>query len=162
MVTGGSTIATGERRPVTLPFSRRRAPRIVAMGGGTGLPVLLQGLRSALFPPGSPRTPVPDGERLTAITTVADDGGSSGRLRRAYRVPAPGDIRNCLLALSEGAEPLKQIFGFRFAGDGGLGGHTLGYLILTALSKGARDFLDAVGRAGEMLRVGWRIISASA
>ena len=161
MVTGGSTIATGERRPVSVPFFRRRTPRIVAMGGGTGLPVLLQGLRSVLFPPGSPRTPVLDGERLTAITTVADDGGSSGRLRRAYRVPAPGDVRNCLLALSEGDETLKQIFGFRFAGDGGLGGHNLGNLILTALSQGTSDFLDAVERAGEILRVRGRIIPAT-
>ena len=162
MVTGGATIATARRRPVTPLLSRRDAPRVVAMGGGTGLPVLLQGLRAALFPLGTPRTPVRDGERLTAITTVADDGGSSGRLRRAYGVLAPGDIRNCLLALSEGDETLKEIFGFRFGGDGGLGGHSLGNLILTALNQRAGDFRRAVERAGEILRVRGRIIPATA
>src|SRR5438552_2822964 len=153
MVTGGATIATGRRRPVTPLLSRRDAPRVVAMGGGTGLPVLLQGLRAALFPLGTPRTPVRDGERLTAITTVADDGGSSGRLRRAYGVLAPGDIRNCLLALSEAPPTLEAIFRHRFTGQGEIAGHSLGNLILTALSQVERSFQRAVERAGEILQI---------
>jgi uncharacterized cofD-like protein len=136
-----------------------RLPRIVALGGGTGLPVVLRGLKGELFPPGgAPRRGEErerGGEPITAIVTVADDGGSSGRLRRAYGLPAPGDIRNCLLALAEGDAALREIFAHRFDGDAeaGLGGHSLGNLILAALARTERGFPEAVRRAGSILKI---------
>src|SRR5262245_44730483 len=98
----------------TEPFGRR--VRVVTIGGGTGLSVLLQGLRTALFPSRSRRSAERNRDRLTAVVTVADDGGSSGRLRRAYGMIPPGDIRKCLLALSDGDPTLAAIFNFRFNG----------------------------------------------
>ena len=82
---------------------------------------------------------------------MADDGGSSGRLRRQYGMLAPGDVRNCLLALSEGADTLASLFGFRFNHQGEMSGHSLGNLILTALSQMETGFERAVERAGEIL-----------
>src|SRR6185295_1394419 len=89
----------------------RGAPprRLVALGGGTGLPVVLRGLKKALFPARPGGSTPPDLERLTAIVNVADDGGSSGRLRRAYGVLPPGDIRNCLVALADEGSPLSPV-----------------------------------------------------
>src|SRR5260370_23386042 len=107
--------------------------RVVALGGGTGLPVVLQGLKRALFPPDWPRARGRD--CLTAVVTVADDGGRSGRLRQAYGMVAPGDARNCLLALSEGDGAMAALFRFRFGGDVEVGGHSLGNLILAGLSE---------------------------
>src|SRR5689334_18869251 len=92
-------------------------PRITALGGGNGLAVLLQGLREARFP--DPVHDASDRERLTAIVTVADDGGSSGVLRREFNILAPGDIRNCLLALSDADPTLQDLFKFRFDGKAG-------------------------------------------
>jgi uncharacterized cofD-like protein len=125
----------------------------VGIGGGTGLPILLRGLKAALFPPGYPWSPARDREYLTAIVTVADDGGSSGRLRQAYRLPAPGDIRNCLLALADDGSALATIFDFRFNGKSDVGGHSLGNLILTALHQLEQNFSAAVERSGEMLGI---------
>lgn len=133
--------------------SFRPTLRVVALGGGTGLPVLLRGLKTAFFPPGWTWVPARDRDRLTAIVTVADDGGSSGRLRQAYRVLAPGDIRNCLLAVSDGDPAIAAIFNFRFNGDSELAGHSLGNLILTALSQLESDFPAAVERASEILAI---------
>jgi len=137
-----------------------RPPRTVAIGGGTGLPVLLRGLRAALFaaPPGarSPR----GRELLTALVTVADDGGSSGRLRRAYGILAPGDIRNCLVALAENART-AAMFDFRFDGGDGLAGHSLGNLILAALSRLEDRFPAAVARAGEFLDIQGSVLPAT-
>src|SRR5438093_2142372 len=127
--------------------------RLVVLGGGTGLPVLLRGLKNRLFTAGRDGNPRRDRERLTAVVTVADDGGSSGRLRHAYRVLAPGDIRNCLLALSEAPPTLEAIFRHRFAGQGEIAGHSLGNLILTALSQVEHSFQRAVERAGEILQI---------
>src|SRR6266850_7440547 len=124
--------------------------RIVALGGGTGLPVVLQGLKSVLFPPGSPWVRERDRHRLTGVVTMADDGGSSGRLRRAYHVLPPGDVRNCLLALADGDSTMAAIFGFRFNGRGELRNHSLGNLILTALCQIERDFSKAAERAGRL------------
>src|SRR5687768_8047157 len=87
-------------------------PRLVCIGGGTGLAATLRGVKSAMFA----GDPVQGRERLTAIVTVADDGGSTGRLRRAYPVLAPGDIRNCLVALAEADPVLTSVFDFRFDG----------------------------------------------
>jgi len=135
--------------------------RIAALGGGTGLPVLLRGLKARLHAGVDSRPDASEPDRLTAIVTAADDGGSSGRLREAYRVLPPGDIRNCLLALSDCDPTLSAIFGFRFAGDAGVGGHSLGNLILAALSELERDFLGAVERATRMLAVRGRVLPAT-
>jgi uncharacterized cofD-like protein len=137
------------------------ATRIVALGGGSGLPILLRGLKRALFPVESPDRPHDHRDRLTAIVTVADDGGSSGRLRRAYGVLAPGDIRNCLIALADGDPALAAVFGFRFNGHGALSGHSLGNLILTALSQLEDEFPAAVERASDMLGIWGRVLPAT-
>jgi uncharacterized cofD-like protein len=134
---------------------------VVALGGGTGLPVLLRGLKAVLFPGGGRAVTARDHERVTAIVTVADDGGSSGRLRQAYGVLAPGDIRNCLLALSGGDPSLAAIFGYRFDGDGEVAGHSLGNLILTALSALESGFPKAVERANEILATLGRVLPAT-
>jgi uncharacterized cofD-like protein len=136
---------------------------VVALGGGTGLGVLLRGLKTALFPPGWRWVPARDRARLTAIVTAADDGGSSGRLRRAYRVLPPGDIRNCLLALSDASPTLTGLFDFRFNGhvDSGVNGHSLGNLILTALSHLESDFLRAVQLAHDLLAVRGQVLPAT-
>src|SRR6266571_1214612 len=120
-------VIPGTRPPVDTSRVHVRMPRIVALGGGTGLPAVLKGFRNLLFPHGSKWNPARDQDRLTAIVTVADDGGSSGRLRRDYRVPSPGDIRNCLLALTHERSELAPIFSFRFNGHDGqeLTGHSL-------------------------------------
>jgi uncharacterized cofD-like protein len=156
-------IDTGEQHGSSAD-SCSRSLRVVALGGGTGLPVLLRGLRTVLFPSGGRRVPARARQRLTAIVTAADDGGSSGRLRRAYRVIPPGDIRNCLLALSAGDPTLAAIFDFRFNGheEGReIGGHSLGNLILTALSHLENGFVGAVERANRILGVRGRVFPAT-
>ena len=155
-------IDVGERHGSSADF-RSRSLRVVALGGGTGLPLLLGGLRAALFPSGGRRGLDRARQRLTAIVTAADDGGSSGRLRRAYRVSPPGDIRNCLLALSDGDPTLAAIFNFRFNGHDQqeVGGHSLGNLILTALSHLENDFLGAVERANHILGARGRVFPAT-
>jgi uncharacterized cofD-like protein len=132
--------------------------RVVALGGGTGLPVVLQGLKRALFPPDWPLRRGRD--CLTAVVTVADDGGSSGRLRRAYRMLAPGDARNCLLALSDGDGAMAALFRFRFGGDE-VGGHSLGNLILAGLSEVEGDLAQAAERAGHLLEIRGRVLLAT-
>ena len=141
----------------------RRDARVVALGGGTGLPVVLRGLKAALFPAGAPRGQERARRRLTAIVTTADDGGSSGRLRETYRLLPPGDIRNCLLALADADPTLSAIFAYRFAGAGerGVAGHSLGNLILAALSHLEHDFLGALDRATRMLAVCGRVLPAT-
>ena len=139
----------------------RRPPRVVAIGGGTGLSVLLRGLKAALFPPEYPWLAERDGECLKAIVTVADDGGSSGRLRRAYRLPAPGDVRDCLLALADDESTLAPIFDFRFKGTTDVGGHSLGNLILTALHQLEPSFCAAVERGGKMLGIRGRVLPST-
>lgn len=133
-------------------------PRIVALGGGTGLGVVLHGLRTLYYP--STLAADADCDRLTAVVTVADDGGSSGSLRRAFRVLAPGDIRNCLLALSDADPTLQALFNFRF--DDKVGGHSLGNLMLTALALLEKDFTRAVELAGKLLAVRGRVWPATA
>ena len=135
--------------------------RVVALGGGTGLPAVLRGLRGALF--GSrPRDPDRDPARLTAIATVADDGGSSGKLRAMYHLPSPGDVRNCLLALAEGDPLMSDMFDFRFDRGGEVAGHSLGNLILTALTELEQDFSKAIARGGRMLATRGRVLPSTA
>src|SRR3712207_3720602 len=109
------------------------ALRIVAMGGGTGLSSLLHGLKQYMHcGSGSdvPQYPLD----LTAVVTVTDDGGSSGRLRRDFDILPPGDIRNCLVAMAPDEAMLSRLFQYRFSSGKGLKGHTLGNLLLTALT----------------------------
>src|ERR1700690_1396212 len=112
---------------------RKFGVRVVAIGGGTGLSMLLRGLKRhvARRPEELARFPIAD---LTAIVTVTDDGGSSGRLRREYRILPPGDIRNCMVALSKDEHLLGKLFQYRFHAGRGLKGHSFGNLFLTALS----------------------------
>jgi uncharacterized cofD-like protein len=130
--------------------------RVVAIGGGTGLSMLLRGLKHFVARRGheSERRPIGD---LAAIVTVTDDGGSSGRLRREYRVLPPGDIRNCMVALSQDEALLGRLFQYRFHAGRGLRGHSFGNLFLTALSHVTGDFAEAVRVSGEVLAIRGRI-----
>jgi len=145
---------------VNVPADALADLRVVALGGGTGLPTVLRGLRAGLFD-AYPWDPERDQTRLTAIATVADDGGSSGKLRATYHLPSPGDIRNCLLALAGGDPALADVFAFRFAGGSEVAGHSLGNLILTALTELERDFSKAVARVGRLLSVRGAVLPAT-
>ncbi|MEO7673209.1 MAG: uridine diphosphate-N-acetylglucosamine-binding protein YvcK [Pyrinomonadaceae bacterium] len=120
----------------------------VAIGGGTGLATLLSGLKRYVGPPSSGRHCI---AHLSAIVAVSDDGGSSGRLRDELRMPPPGDIRNCMVALSEDSNLLSRLFQHRFGGIGELGGHNFGNLFLAALSEITGDFAEAVKLSSEIL-----------
>ena len=123
-------------------------PKIVIVGGGTGLPVLLRGLK---------RYPVD----ITAIVTVADDGGSSGRLRDELKIPPPGDVRNVLAALSD-VEPLvEQMFQHRFLHTNELAGHSLGNLILAAMTSITGDFVHAIREMSKVLNVRGKVLPAA-
>jgi uncharacterized cofD-like protein len=113
--------------------------RVVAFGGGTGLPVLLRGLKDRIA-------------NLTAVVTVADDGGSSGRLRQELGVAPPGDVRNCLVALA-GRRELAEVFNYRFEGGGDLSDHSVGNIIIAALSDIAGGFCEGVEQAARFLRI---------
>jgi uncharacterized cofD-like protein len=137
---------------VTWPHDRDRIDatslRVVAFGGGTGLPVLLTGLRDRVG-------------GLTAVVTVGDDGGSSGRLRHELGVAPPGDVRNCLVALA-GRTRLAEVFDYRFeAGGGGLGDHTVGNIIIAALSDMAGGFCEGIDQAAHFLRAKGRVLPAA-
>ena len=134
-----------------------RPLRIVAIGGGTGLSTLLHGLKRFAYPrPGAPQADI------TAVVTVTDDGGSSGRLRRDFKVLPPGDIRNCMVALSEDAALLSRLFQYRFARGEGLKGHSFGNLFLTALTHITGDFAQAVKVSSEVLAIAGRIYPSTA
>jgi uncharacterized cofD-like protein len=126
---------------------------VVALGGGTGLSVLLRGLKRH----------VAAGElrNLAAVVTVADDGGSSGRLRRDYAMPSPGDIRNCIVALADDEGLLARLFQYRFASGEDLSGHSFGNLFLTALAGVTGDFYQAILETEHILSVRGRILPAT-
>lgn len=136
--------------------TRSRIPpplKVVAIGGGTGLSTLLRGLKR--YVPTTPDEHTPDASlpvisQLSGIVTVSDDGGSSGRLRRELNVIAPGDVRNCIVALSEDEALLSRLFRYRFEA-GQLEGHNFGNLFLTALASVCGDFAEAVHVASEVL-----------
>jgi uncharacterized cofD-like protein len=138
------------------PRSRAGAgTRVVAIGGGTGLSMLLRGLKHYVARRReSDRHPISD---LAAIVTVTDDGGSSGRLRREYKILPPGDIRNCMVALSQDEALLGRLFQYRFSAGRGLSGHSFGNLFLTALTHVTGDFAEAVRVSGEVLAIRGRI-----
>jgi len=127
--------------------------RVVAIGGGNGLSSVLQGLKHYARPTG-PTTPILN---ITAIVTVTDDGGSSGRLRREFDVLPPGDIRNCMVALSEDSALLSRLFQYRFQAGRGLKGHSFGNLFLMALTQILGDFPDAVKASSEVLKIAGHI-----
>jgi uncharacterized cofD-like protein len=120
---------------------------LVAIGGGTGLSTLLAGLKKRVGK-GNDRIWI---ENLSAIVTVSDDGGSSGRLRDELQMLPPGDIRNCMIALSEDSSLLSKLFRYRFRGDGELGGHSFGNLFLAALTEVTGDFTEAIRLSSEIL-----------
>ena len=121
--------------------------KLVALGGGTGLSTLLAGLKQLVGR--TDQTVWID--NLSAIVTVSDDGGSSGRLRDELQMLPPGDIRNCIVALSEDSSLLSRLFRYRFRGDGELGGHSFGNLFLAALTEVTGDFTEAVRLSSEVL-----------
>jgi uncharacterized cofD-like protein len=136
--------------PVPVRFEPRSggAARIVAIGGGTGLPNVLRGLRPLLFPEGAREA---SRDRLVAIVATSDDGGSSGRLREQFNMIPPGDIRNCLAALSGAESQFAEMFQYRFESGDGLSGHAMGNLMIAALADVTRDFGLAVDAAARML-----------
>lgn len=127
---------------------RERGPRIVVIGGGTGLSALLRGLKAY-------------SRNITAIVTVADDGGSSGELRKSIGILPPGDIRNCLTALSSDEEMLTQIFQYRFSTNMGLNGHSLGNLLISALTEITGSFEDAIAETGRVLAVQGQVLPST-
>ena len=125
-----------------------RGPKIVVIGGGTGLSTLLRGLKEF-------------SANITAIVTVADDGGSSGRLRREIGVLPPGDIRNCLAALADEEKLLTELFQYRFRAGDGLVGHSFGNLFLTAMSEITGDLEQAIAASSKVLAVRGRVLPAT-
>lgn len=125
-----------------------RGLNLVALGGGTGLSTLLGGLKCLVSDRQSDDLWIAN---LSAIVTVSDDGGSSGRLRDELQMLPPGDIRNCMIALSEDSNLLSRLFRYRFRGKGELGGHSFGNLFLAALTEVTGDFTEAVRLSSEVL-----------
>ncbi len=126
----------------------QRGPKIVVLGGGTGLSNLLRGLKVY-------------SANITAIVTVADDGGSSGRLRREIGVLPPGDIRNCLAALADEEKLLTELFQYRFRAGDGLVGHSFGNLFLTAMSEVTGDLEQAIAASSKVLAVRGQVLPAT-
>ncbi len=127
---------------------------VVAIGGGTGLSTLLKGLKRYVAHPLEPASVKPDRpeiSELCAVVTVSDDGGSSGRLRKELNMLPPGDIRNCIVALSEDEALLSRLFQHRFIKGSGLEGHSFGNLFLAALTSITSDFSEAVRLSSEIL-----------
>ena len=140
----------------TLSAEAQWFPRIVALGGGTGLPVVLRGLADALETAGGAPLGSPSTDLLGAIVTVTDDGGSSGRLRRDLGVLPPGDIRNCLAALSCDTE-FNRLLQHRFDGPTDLGGHPVGNLMLAALTQMTGSFVVAIDEMARLLGARGRV-----
>lgn len=141
----------GEDALVEKIFEKRileKGPKIVVIGGGTGLSTLLAGLKHKTG-------------NITAIVTVADDGGSSGRLREEFGVPPPGDIRNCLVALADSEDLLGPLFQFRFKEGMGLQGHNFGNLFITALSQVTGDFAKAIKESSKVLAIRGNVYPAT-
>jgi hypothetical protein len=127
---------------------REKGPRIVVIGGGTGLAAILRGLKEY-------------SRNITAVVTVADDGGSSGKIRRSIGILPPGDIRNCLAALSNDEELLTQLFQYRFAASAGLNGHSLGNLLISALTEITGSFEEAVAETARVLAVQGQVLPST-
>lgn len=140
-----------DRKLVDIVYEKRhlgQGMKFVAMGGGTGLSSLLRGIKQHT-------------SNITAVVTVADDGGSSGRLRKEMGVLAPGDIRSCLVALADDESQLSSLFQYRFTDGEGLEGHSFGNLLLVALNNIAGDFVKAVRLSSEILAIRGRVLPAT-
>lgn len=134
---------------LTIHRRKVRGPRIVTIGGGHGMATVLRGLKDYT-------------NNITAIVSVADDGGSSGKIRKELGILPPGDIRNCLAALSNDEALLSQLFQYRFPlGDGGLFGHSFGNLFISALADITGSFEDAVAESGRVLAVSGRVLPST-
>ena len=152
------------------PSAARRELRVVAIGGGTGLSTLLKGLKQYAADETSAEQaarvasagfPAPAVGELSAVVTVSDDGGSSGRLRKEFQMLPPGDVRNCIVALSEDEALLSRLFQHRFAKGTGLEGHSFGNLFLAALTSLTGDFGEAVRLSSEILATRGQIYPAT-
>jgi len=138
-----------------------KGQKLVCIGGGTGLSTLLRGLREYVTDR-MPMYEVIDLDKLSAIVSVADDGGSSGRLIDEFSILPPGDIRNCMVALANESELMTKLFRFRFKSDGSLGGHSLGNILLTALTQmNDGNFPKAIEVASKVLSIRGRILPVS-
>jgi uncharacterized cofD-like protein len=136
---------------VDILYHRRqigRGPKIVAIGGGTGLSVLLNGLKEYT-------------SNITAIVTVADDVGSSGRLRQQFDILPPGDIRNCLVALADASALMRDLFQFRFEEGSELAGHSFGNLFITAMTRLTGDFEKAVKETSKVLALRGQVVPST-
>lgn len=123
--------------------------KVVVIGGGTGSSVLLRGFKLL------------DNIKLTAVVTVADDGGSTGRLRKQYQIPAMGDIRNVMVAMAESESLLGPLMDYRFDGNGDIAGHNLGNLMLTALTQTTGNFMESIQKLSKVLKVKGSIIPST-
>lgn len=144
-------VAPDQQDLVELVFQRRhleRGPKTVVVGGGTGLSTLLQGLKQYTT-------------NITAIVTVADDGGSSGRLREEFGMIPPGDIRNCLVALADTQPLMQQLFQYRFAEESALRGHNFGNLFITAMTQITGDFERAIQASSKVLAIRGRVVPST-
>jgi uncharacterized cofD-like protein len=139
----------------------QRPLRVVAIGGGTGLSTLLRGLRQHVSAPGETPAATSAITDLAAVVTVTDDGGSSGRLRQDFNMLPPGDLRNCMVALSEEEDLLTKLFAHRFRRGSGLKGHSFGNLFVAALTEITGDFAQAVQLASKILATRGRIYPAT-
>ncbi|MCK4648871.1 YvcK family protein, partial [bacterium] len=126
----------------------RRGPRVVGIGGGHGLSSLLKGIKEYT-------------SNLTAIVTMADSGGSSGRLRKDFDMPPPGDIRNCLVALADTEPLMEDLFQYRFKGSSELKGHSFGNLFITAMSEVTKNFATAVRASSKILAIRGRVLPST-
>ncbi len=146
-----STLTAREEGVADAFLERRlllRGPRVVAVGGGTGIPTLLRGMKQYTA-------------NLSAVVTVADDGGSSGRLRTEFGILPPGDIRNCLIALADIEPLMERLFQHRFTNGEGLAGHPFGNLFILAMTEATGDFYQAVRAASEVLAVRGRVLPST-
>jgi uncharacterized cofD-like protein len=139
------------RTNISDPTKRGPELRVVAIGGGTGLSTLLKGLKRYVMSPALATSGQPIITELSGVVTVSDDGGSSGRLRKEFNMLPPGDIRNCIVALSEDEALLSRLFQHRFQKGSGLEGHSFGNLFLAALTSITGDFAEAVRLSSEIL-----------
>jgi uncharacterized cofD-like protein len=143
--------ATKQNDLVDILFHRKqlsRGPKIVAVGGGTGLAMLLSGLKEY-------------SSNITAIVTVADDGGSSGRIRQQFDILPPGDIRNCLVALADASTMMQDLFQFRFEEGSELAGHSFGNLFITVMTRLTGDFEKAVRETSKVLALRGQVIPST-
>jgi len=144
-------IPEGSDRLIELIFQKRklnRGPAVTVIGGGTGLSVLLRGIKSVTG-------------NITAIVTVADDGGSSGRLREDFDMIPPGDLRNCLVALADTEPLMEKLFQHRFGGTGDLAGHNFGNLFIAAMTEVLGDVEQALKESSKVLAVRGKVLPAS-